>query len=248
MEIIGALIAGGAIGAVLGFVGAGGAMLSVPILMYGFGFDAKSATTAALAVVLLAALSGAIPKARKGQILYRDALVIVGLGLVTNLGFASIVEDLSNSFISTGFAAALILAGLSMLRTPKFSEQTRMPFSILIVMSLVIGSITGLFGIGGGFLAIPVLILFFNNTPNKAAGTSLFIIALNTLTAFFGHYAIWSEISWHLPILISLSAVVVAALASRMGQLSNPILMRRSFAGLLYVISLFTIVQTWVIA
>jgi len=66
MEIIGALIAGGAIGAVLGFVGAGGAMLSVPILMYGFGFDAKSATTAALAVVLLAALSGAIPKARKG--------------------------------------------------------------------------------------------------------------------------------------------------------------------------------------
>jgi uncharacterized membrane protein YfcA len=85
MEIIGALIAGGAIGAVLGFVGAGGAMLSVPILMYGFGFDAKSATTAALAVVLLAALSGAIPKARKGQILYRDALVIVGLGLVTNL-------------------------------------------------------------------------------------------------------------------------------------------------------------------
>jgi len=130
MEILGALIAGGAIGAVLGFVGAGGAMLSVPILMYGFGFDAKSATTAALAVVLLAALSGAIPKARKGQILYRDALVIVGLGLVTNLGFASIVEDLSNSFISTGFAAMLILAGLSMLRTPKFSEQTRMPFSV----------------------------------------------------------------------------------------------------------------------
>ena len=248
MEILGALIAGGAIGAVLGFVGAGGAMLSVPILMYGFGFDAKSATTAALAVVLLAALSGAIPKARKGQILYRDALVIVGLGLVTNLGFASIVEDLSNSFISTGFAAMLILAGLSMLRTPKFSEQTRMPISVLIVMSLVIGSITGLFGIGGGFLAIPVLILFFNNTPNKAAGTSLFIIALNTLTAFFGHYAIWSEISWHLPILMSLSAVVVAALASRMGQLSNPLLMRRSFAGLLYAISLFTIVQTWVIA
>jgi uncharacterized membrane protein YfcA len=92
------------------------------------------------------------------------------------------------------------------------------------------------------------LILFFNNTPNKAAGTSLFIIALNTITAFFGHYAIWTEILWHLPILMSLSAVVVAALASRMGQLSNPLLMRRSFAGLLYAISLFTIVQTWVIA
>jgi uncharacterized membrane protein YfcA len=107
---------------------------------------------------------------------------------------------------------------------------------------------TGLFGIGGGFLAIPVLVLFFNNTSNKAAGTSLFIIALNTLTAFFGHYTLWSEISWHLPILISISAVVVAGLASRMGQLSNPLLMRRSFAVLLYAVSLFTIIQTWVIS
>jgi uncharacterized membrane protein YfcA len=107
---------------------------------------------------------------------------------------------------------------------------------------------TGLFGIGGGFLAIPVLILFFNNTSNKAAGTSLFIIALNTLTAFFGHYAIWSEISWHLPILMAISAVIIAGFASRMGELSNPLLMRRSFAGLLYAVALFTIFQTWVIA
>ena len=70
MEILGALIAGSFIGAVLGFVGAGGAMLSVPILMYLFDFEPKLATTAALAVVFLAALSGAIPKARKKQILY----------------------------------------------------------------------------------------------------------------------------------------------------------------------------------
>jgi hypothetical protein len=91
------------------------------------------------------------------------------------------------------------------------------------------------------------LVLFFNNTSNKAAGTSLFIIALNTLTAFFGHFAIWSEISWHLPILMAISAVVVAGLASRMGQLSNPLLMRRSFAGLLYAVSIFTIIKTWII-
>jgi uncharacterized membrane protein YfcA len=79
MEILGALIAGSFIGAVLGFVGAGGAMLSVPILIYGFGFDAKQATTAALAVVFLAAASGVIPKARKKQVLYRDAFVILAI-------------------------------------------------------------------------------------------------------------------------------------------------------------------------
>ena len=245
MEIIGALIAGGAIGAVLGFVGAGGAMLSVPILMYGFGFDAKSATTAALAIVFLAALSGAIPKARKGQILYRDALVIVGLGLTTNVGFASIADDLSDSFISTGFALVLVLAGLSMLRNPKFSEQTRMPVSVLIVISLVIGSITGLFGIGGGFLAIPVLVLFFGTPQAIAAGTSLLIIALNSFISFLGHHALWDSVEWHIPIFIGGAAVVVAQVASHYSAKTTPDTLRKAFAYLLLAISVFTIAQTW---
>jgi uncharacterized protein len=245
MEIIGALIAGGAIGAVLGFVGAGGAMLSVPILMYGFGFDAKSATTAALAIVFLAALSGAIPKARKGQILYRDALVIVGLGLTTNFGFATIADDLSDSFISTGFALVLILAGLSMLRNPKFSEQTRMPVSVLIVISLVIGSITGLFGIGGGFLAIPVLVLFFGTPQAIAAGTSLLIIALNSFISFLGHHALWDSVEWHIPIFIGGAAVVVAQVASHYSAKTTPDTLRKAFAYLLLAISIFTIAQTW---
>ena len=245
MEIIGALIAGGAIGAVLGFVGAGGAMLSVPILMYGFGFDAKSATTAALAIVFLAALSGAIPKARKGQILYRDALVIVGLGLTTNVGFAKIADDLSDSFISTGFALVLVLAGLSMLRNPKFSEQTRMPVSVLIVISLVIGSITGLFGIGGGFLAIPVLVLFFGTPQAIAAGTSLLIIALNSFISFLGHHALWDSVEWHIPIFIGGAAVVVAQVASHYSAKTTPDTLRKAFAYLLLAISVFTIAQTW---
>lgn len=245
MEIIGALIAGGAIGAVLGFVGAGGAMLSVPILMYGFGFDAKSATTAALAIVFLAALSGAMPKARKGQILYRDALVIVGLGLTTNVGFATIADDLSDSFISTGFALVLVLAGLSMLRNPKFSEQTRMPVSVLIVISLVIGSITGLFGIGGGFLAIPVLVLFFGTPQAIAAGTSLLIIALNSFISFLGHHALWDSVEWHIPIFIGGAAVVVAQVASHYSAKTTPDTLRKAFAYLLLAISVFTIAQTW---
>ena len=245
MEIIGALIAGGAIGAVLGFVGAGGAMLSVPILMYGFGFDAKSATTAALAIVFLAALSGAIPKARKGQILYRDALVIVGLGLTTNVGFATIADDLSDSFISTGFALVLVLAGLSMLRNPKFSEQTRMPVSVLIVISLVIGSITGLFGIGGGFLAIPVLVLFFGTPQAIAAGTSLLIIALNSCISVLGHHALWDSVEWHIPIFIGGAAVVVAQVASHYSAKTTPDTLRKAFAYLLLAISVFTIAQTW---
>ena len=100
MEILGALLAGSFIGAVLGFVGAGGAMLSVPILMYLFGFEPKLATTAALAVVFLAALSGVIPKARKKQVLYRDAFAISSIGLITNLGFAFIAQHIPDAVIA----------------------------------------------------------------------------------------------------------------------------------------------------
>jgi uncharacterized membrane protein YfcA len=245
MEIVGALAAGAFIGAVLGFVGAGGAMLSVPLLMYGFGFEPKAATTAALAVVFLAALSGALPKARKGQILYRDALVIVALGLVTNLGFASIAERLPDALITTGFAIVLLFAALSMVRSPTYAEQSRMSLPVLVLISLSIGSITGLFGIGGGFLAIPVLVLFFGTPQAVAAGTSLVIIACNSLISLLGHHALWESVDWHVPIFMAAAAVVIAQLASHYSGKTSPLVLRRSFACLLLAISLFTVAETW---
>ena len=246
METALALIAGGFIGAVLGFVGAGGAMLSVPILMYGFGFDPKPATTAALAVVLLAALSGVIPKARQGQVLYRDAFVIWGIGSITNLGFSSIVDQIPDSVITTGFAGILLLAGFSMLRPPRLDEQKRMPLPVLIVMSLIIGTMTGLFGIGGGFLAIPVLVLYFGTPQIVAAGTSLLIIAANSLTAFIGHRSQWGDVQWHIPILMGASAIVIAQVASLLSHKTSPVVLRKAFAYLLFAISIFTLIQTYI--
>jgi len=245
METALALIAGGFIGAVLGFVGAGGAMLSVPILMYGFGFEPKAATTAALAVVLLAALSGVIPKARKNQVLYRDAFVICSIGSITNLGFSSIVDQIPDSVITTGFAGILILAGFSMLRPPKLDEHKRMPLPVLVVMSLFIGTMTGLFGIGGGFIAIPVLVLYFGTPQIVAAGTSLLIIAVNSLISFIGHRSQWNDVQWHIPILMGASAIVVAQVASQLAHKTSPVVLRKSFAYLLFAISIFTLFKTY---
>ena len=245
METTLALIAGGFIGAVLGFVGAGGAMLSVPILMYGFGFDPKPATTAALAVVLLAALSGVIPKIKKKQVLYRDAFVIWGIGSITNLGFSSIVDQIPDLVITTGFAGILILAGFTMLRPPILDEQKRMPLPVLIVMSLLIGTMTGLFGIGGGFLAIPVLVLYFGTPQIVAAGTSLLIISANSLTAFIGHRSQWGDVQWHIPILMGASAIVIAQVASRLSHRTSPVVLRKAFAYLLFAISILTLIETY---
>lgn len=243
MEIFGALLAGGFIGAVLGFVGAGGAMLSVPILMYLFDFTPHHATTAALEVVFFAALSGAIPKMRSKEILYRDAFVIWGIGLTTNLGFSSISDSFSDTFIRSGFAVVLLFAGASMLRSPLTDTHSRMPISQLILISLVIGTMTGIFGIGGGFLAIPVLVLFFGTPQNIAAGTSLLIISLNSITAFFGHHKVWNEVDWKIPALMAISAVIVASIASHRGGVSSPEKLRKAFALLLFAIAGFTLLQ-----
>lgn len=244
MDIAVALIAGGFIGAVLGFIGAGGAMLSVPILLYLFDFTAIPATTGALAIVLCAAIAGAIPKARAKEILYREALVIWALGLVTNLAASILAHKLSDRLITTGFGITLIFAALSMLKKSEEQEQRRMPVGALVIVSLGIGAITGLFGIGGGFIVIPVLMHAFGTPARVASGTSLVVIALNSITAFIGHQSHWDEVNWKIPVVMAISAMVIALLASHRQSKSNETT-KKAFAGLLILISIFTLVQSW---
>ena len=243
MEILGALIAGTFIGSVLGFVGAGGAMLAVPILIYGFGFEPSVASTSALAVVGAAALSGASAKIKTKQIYYRDALVIWAIGLITNIGFSSIVDRLPEDFIAIGFSIVIIFAGLSMLGSPLTTIQKRMSWPVLIGISLLIGSITGLFGIGGGFLVIPVLVLGFGTSHVIAAGTALLVIAINSATALLGHHALWSEVSWNIPLVMGASAVVVAQIASRITLPIADTFLRKLFAYLLFSVATFSLIE-----
>ena len=240
--VITALISGGFIGAVLGFIGAGGAMVSVPILLYFFNFSPAAATTAALAVVFLAAVAGLRPKFKSKDLLIKEALTIWLLGLITNIGFGLLVERISDSVILIGFSVVLLGAAYSMLVKPiKDSPERKMSVWALVTLSLLIGSLTGLFGIGGGFLAIPVLVLFFHTPQNKAAGTSLLIIALNCLTALAAKFAIWSEIDWGYPLLISVAAVLVAGFASKKAAKTPTVHLKRGFAFLLIGLAGFTI-------
>ena len=243
-----AMIAGLLIGAVLGFVGAGGSMVTVPLLIYGFSMSPVQATTASLVVVFSAALSGVIPKLKKNEVLVKESLVIWSIGLITNLGGAYILPKLPESIVLTGFAFVLMSAGTSMLLKPIENNASRhiSPMA-LIVISLIIGAMTGLFGIGGGFLAIPILVLFYNVSPARAAGTSLFIITINTITGFFAHYRHWGDVDWKVPIVMAVVAVIVSRLAShRSSQVSSETL-KRAFALLVFGIAIFTLVETWLL-
>ena len=240
--ILTAILSGAFIGAVLGFIGAGGAMVSVPILLYLFDFSPAAATTAALAVVFLAALSGLRPKFKSEDVLVKEAVTIWLLGLITNVGLSLLVERIADSVILIGFSIVLLGAAYSMLVKPiEESPERRISAWSLVVLSLLIGALTGLFGIGGGFLAIPVLVLFFNTPQNKAAGTSLLIIALNCLTALAAKFTIWSEIDWGYPLLISIAAVIVASFASKKAAKTPTVHLKRGFAFLLVGLAGFTI-------
>lgn len=244
-HVILSLIFGAFIGSVLGFVGAGGAMITVPILLYVFHFNPQQATTAALAVVFIAAFFGLFPKIRSKDVLYREALSIWALGLVTNIGGALLSKHLSAGLLTGGFALVLFIAGGSMLGGQvKTRLEKRMPLGALIATSLLIGLMTGLFGIGGGFLAIPILVLFYNTPQSKAAGTSLFIITINCLTSFFGHQSQWGQVKWGVPLVISFAAIIVSTLASHFSSRVPTDLLRKSFAYLLFALSIFTIVRT----
>ena len=248
MDLLLALISGVGIGSILGFVGAGGSMLAVPIFIYVFGLTPVTATTASLLVVFVGAFSGVIPKIKEKEVLIKEAFVIWALGLITNLTGAYFLPRIPESIVLTGFAMVLISAGISMLiPAPIQSPERRVSPLALVAISLVIGALTGLFGIGGGFLAIPILILFFNVAPSKAAGTSLFIITINTLTGFFAHYRHWSDVDWTLPIVIALVALVISRLASRRSSQLSPTTLKRAFAYFVFAIALFTLVETWVI-
>ena len=242
LTVIEALLSGVFIGAVLGFVGAGGAMVSVPILLYIFHFTTHQATVAALIIVASAALAGLIPKIRANEVLLREAFTIWGIGLITTLSMTALAPHLPENFIHVGFALVLVGAGSSMLRGPvKAAAEKKISILWLIAISLVIGAMTGLFGIGGGFLAIPILVLFFHTSQNKAAGTSLLIIAMNSGTSFLQRFHSWQSVPWRVPIIIASSAIITAQFASAKSPHVNVRALRRAFAILLYILALFTI-------
>ena len=132
-----------------------------------------------------------------------------------------------------------------MLKKPVQASEKRIPLPVLILLSLLIGSMTGLFGIGGGFLAIPVLVLGFNVAQNKAAGTSLFIIVLNCAVALLAHYSDWQEINWQVPLFMGISAIAIGSWAGKKSTKTNPVLLRKIFAYLLFSIAAFTLIETW---
>jgi len=200
MEYIG-YFASVLIGITLGLIGGGGSILTIPILVYLFQVNPKLATTYSLFIVGFTASIGAVSHYRMGNIKLKSAVLFAIPSLITIILVRKIILPLvpeiifsGNSFILTKdifimafFAILMIAASYSMIKKSKdvaISALTN-PLKVIII-GAVVGIITGFLGAGGGFLIIPALLFFTGINMKQAVGTSLLIIAINSLFGFLG--------------------------------------------------------------
>lgn len=215
------------IGLILGLIGGGGSILGVPVLVYINGNDANVATTYSLFIVGLTSLIGALSYLRRGEIsaeaIFQFAIAsLVSVFCVRKFILPAIPEEIhmlglnysKRTLIMLIFTVLIISSSYSMIkkRRPnrasnvRWDEFMRSPMGLpfLILLGIAVGFITGFVGAGGGFIIVPVLIFFLRLNFKKAIGTSLCIIAINSLIGFTGNIGN-QNIDWFF--LLSISAI-----------------------------------------
>lgn len=250
------------VGLALGLLGGGGSILAVPIFVYVLGYGAKEAIAMSLAVVGLTSAFGAVRHWRLGNV---DARVAVIFGVVamggTYLG-ARLAAFVTDSFQLTLFAGVMAVSAVFMFRermpfADKLSrtssgtsdgsgagvaEASGMPVALIVAEGIGVGVLTGMVGVGGGFLIVPALVLLGGISMNKAVGTSLLVIAMKSAAGFLGYLGQvdvpWIFMGWF-------SAAAVAGIlggASLVRYVPQTVL-RRAFAGFLVVMASFILYE-----
>ena len=239
--IIAALVSGGVIGLILGLVGGGGSILAVPLLIYVVGVGSPHAAigTAAVAVTVNA-LASLIGHARAGRVKWRCAGVFAVSGMIGAAAGAELGKAFDGKRLLILFGLLMIGVGLSMLRKRRTMEApdvrlTRDSAAILlprlIPIGLGVGFAAGFFGIGGGFLIVPGLILATAMPLPFAIGTSLVIVSVLGLTTA-ASYAMSGLVDWSVTALLVAGGVGGTIAGIGLGKIlgTRKGLLERSFA------------------
>jgi uncharacterized membrane protein YfcA len=234
MEIAGYLAAL-LIGVSLGLIGGGGSILTIPVLVYLFGIPPTTATGYSLFIVGCSSLAGAYKNYRRGNINGRAAMYfgftsIITVLLIRKLLLPVIPDELavvagftiSKSLVTMLlFAVIMIIAAKSMIQKQPVVDESlqNQPIHLpkALVRGVLVGILTGLLGAGGGFIIIPVLVFSFHLPMKEAIGTSLLIIAMNSLFGFAGDL-LHTRFDWWLLLPITAIAVTGTFIGRRLGQ------------------------------
>ena len=203
MQLLGLVLAL-LVGLSLGLLGGGGSILTVPIFVYVLGFAAKPAIAMSLPVVGVTSLVGALGHWRAGNVNMRAALMFGGVAMAGAYSGARLAVFVSGTVQLTLLAFVMLAAAGSMFRSGRSrngrveasaqnadeegeGEKRAMSPGLVLAVGLGVGLLTGLVGIGGGFLVVPALVVLGKLPIKQAIGTSLVVIAMNSLSGFLGY-------------------------------------------------------------
>jgi uncharacterized membrane protein YfcA len=267
------------IGAVLGALGGGGAILTVPLLVYVLGQSAQDATSSSLVIVGLTAAVGTIGHARAGHVRWRTGFVFGVAGLATAYAGTALNRQIDEHVLLLGFAAVMIAAAIGMLvRSGKATgspdgerpdapavdahrsggpdsgtvglQLASAPVAVrrlhtptlqmikVVAAGLTVGFLTGLFGVGGGFVIVPALTLALGLPMPIAVGTSLLIIALNSASALAAR-AGSAHFDWAVIAPFTLAAMAGTVAGRRIADRLPNSALNRAFAVLLILVAAF---------
>ncbi len=255
MEMLLAVPFGFAIGAVIGTVGGGGAILALPVLVYVLDQGVGPASTASLIVVALGASVGAGVHARDGQLCWRVALTFSGpaaigayIGTLANAAISA--RTLILAFVPVMLAAA----ALTYIRGNGADESDETPgdcatpnIAVAGGAGLVVGFMTGFFGVGGGFLIVPTLTILLGLMMRRAITTSLAIITLTGLAALISHLANGAQPDWPLTLMLCGAAAAGALAGGQFGRRLPAATLAHAFGIVVAIVALLLLVDVLVL-
>ena len=245
MAWIGALC----IGLSLGLLGSGGSILTVPVLVFLIGEGEKVAIAESLAIVGAIAFVGSLPYARRGLVHWRSVLLFGVPGMIGSFLGATVSAYISGTTQLVLFGFIMLAAAFLMFRPPRVDEvledtETRVAWKIASD-GLIVGAVTGLVGVGGGFLIVPALVLLGGLEIHVAVGTSLTIIALKSATGFVKYLDVLADVDlgvdWQLIGIFVLVGVVGSMIGNWLASRTPQALLRRAFAVFLVVMGVFVL-------
>lgn len=256
VELIVALAVGLGVGVVVGALGAGGGILSVPVLVYLLGQEPHAASAGSLVIVGLTALVSLIPRSREGHVRWRDGLVfgvLSSVGTVLGSRLSVLVDPRTLMLL---FSVLLVAVGVMMLRkafrarradgsgAASSGRRGGRGLPLLIACATATGFLTGFFGVGGGFAVVPMLVLALGFTMREASSTSLLVMIIASVVGLVSRIGTSISVDWMVVVVFALASMcggLIGAPASRRVRESTLTLL---FGVLLLLVAVGTLVST----
>lgn len=240
-----------AIGVSLGLLGSGGSVLTVPVLVYLVGQEEKVAIAGSLAVVGTIALAGAVHYLRSKQVDWRNVGWFGVPGMAGTWLGAATAAYVSGLFQLALFSAVMLVAAVMMLRGTELDARVApLPRATwkIAAEGLAVGVLTGLVGVGGGFLIVPALVLLGGLSMHRAVATSLVIIALKSYSGFIKYLGVLADqglqLDWSVLAIVTALGIAGSWIGSRLAAYTPQNTLRKLFAVFLVLMGAYIMWRT----